>query len=183
MDHQRLGSRTIYTVFDQFIGTPAYMSPEQAGLTGDGIDARSDIYSLGVLLYELLAGRPPFAPERLRKAALDEICRVIREEEPPPPSVGASLPGADGLTATARLRLSTARRLTAELRGDLDGIVMKALEKSPDRRYDSANELAEDIHRHLRNEPVSARPPGPWRRWWKFARRHKLAVASGVLVF
>ncbi|MCU0780826.1 MAG: serine/threonine protein kinase [Akkermansiaceae bacterium] len=183
MDHERLGSRTIYTVFDQFIGTPAYMSPEQAGLTGDGIDARSDIYSLGVLLYELLAGRPPFAPERLRKAALDEICRVIREEEPPPPSVGASLTGVDGLTSTARLRLSTARRLTAELRGDLDGIVMKALEKSPDRRYDSANDLAEDIHRHLRHEPVSARPPGPWRRWWKFTRRHKLAVASGVLVF
>lgn len=176
MDHQQLGNRTLYTVFDQFVGTPAYMSPEQAGLTGEGIDTRSDIYSLGVLLYELLAGSPPFDPGRLRRAAIDEICRIIRVEDPPPPSARVTHKGT-GASATV-----AARKLSRELRGDLDGIVMKALEKSPDQRYDSITVMADDIRRHLNDEPVLAQAPGNIRRVWKFVKRNKVSVVSGSLV-
>jgi eukaryotic-like serine/threonine-protein kinase len=178
----RLTDQTLFTAFEQFLGTPAYMSPEQAEMSGLDIDTRSDIYSLGVLLYELLTGRPPFDPKSLLQAGLDEIRRIIREVEPPKPSTNVStLAEADRLTV-AKLHGTNPARLPLLLRGDLDWIVMKAMEKNRARRYDTPSALAADVVRHLRDEPVAARPPGRAYRLGKLIRRHRLAVTAAAAV-
>jgi WD40 repeat protein/serine/threonine protein kinase len=177
---QQLTERTVYTRFAQMIGTPLYMSPEQAEMSGLDVDTRSDIYSLSVLLYELLTGSTPFDGERLRKASFDELRRIIREEEPPRPSTRLSTLGAT-LTAVSARRKTEAARLPALVRGELDWIVMKGLEKDRNRRYETANALARDVERYLRDEPVEACPPSAGYRLRKFARKHRtlLATAAG----
>ncbi|MGH6785087.1 MAG: serine/threonine-protein kinase, partial [Sphingomicrobium sp.] len=176
----RLTNATVYTELHQIIGTPAYMSPEQAELNGLDTDTRSDIYSLGVLLYELLTGRTPFDPKDLAKAGLDEIRRRIREEEPARPSTRLSTLAANELTDIAARRHAQAPELLGLLRGDLDWIVMRCLEKDRTRRYETANGLAMDIKRFLANEPVAARPPSTSYRLQKFARRHKVGLAASI---
>jgi len=178
---QRLTEQTMFTEFGQFIGTPAYMSPEQADATGTDIDTRSDIYSLGVLLYELLTGATPFDVKTLRKAGLGEIQRIIREVEPPRPSTRLSGLGAE-LETVARQRSIEPKKLGTILRGDLDWIILKALEKDRVRRYESASGLAADIERYLVDEPVAAGPPSNVYRFRKFVRRHRGAVIAGAVV-
>ncbi|MBI5423031.1 MAG: serine/threonine protein kinase [Opitutae bacterium] len=176
----KLTAHTLVTRFEQMIGTPVYMSPEQADLRDTDIDTRSDIYSLGVLLYELLAGRPPFDPQSLLQAGVAEVRRIIRETDPPRPSAAVStLADADRTTVAQRRRASPAR-LPSALRGDLDWIVMRCLEKQRDRRYGTAEELGRDIRRHLSREPVTARPPSALYRTRKFISRHRLACASAA---
>jgi eukaryotic-like serine/threonine-protein kinase len=196
---QRLTDKTLFTAFEQFIGTPAYMSPEQAELSRFDIDTRSDIYALGVLLYELLTGKTPFDPKTLLAAGLDEMRRIIREEEPVRPSTRMTqdLVAADvsprkstGVLAVGseadvsadsrrRLRLKEQVRL---VQGDLDWIVMKCLEKDRTRRYETANGLALDVERHLNHEPVVARPPSTAYRIQKFVRRNRVMVMAGGAV-
>jgi len=178
----KLTDKTLFTAFEQFIGTPAYMSPEQVELSGLDIDTRSDIYSLGVLLYELLVGRPPFEPEELARAGFDGIRRRIREEDPSKPSTRLRLVGGAKANSTASLRGMTLPELIRSLEGDLDWIVMKALEKERTRRYDTASALAKDIENFLKNEPVLARPPSNFYRIQKFARRNKLTFAAAVMM-
>ncbi|HLJ96739.1 MAG TPA: protein kinase [Gemmataceae bacterium] len=179
---QQLTEKTLFTNFAQMIGTPLYMSPEQAQLSGLDVDTRSDIYSLGVLLYELLTGTTPFDQERLRTAAYEEIRRIIREEEPAKPSTRISTLGqaATGMSAN---RQSDPRRLAQLCRGELDWIVMKALEKNRNRRYESASAFAADVQRYLNDEPVQACPPSAWYRFRKFARRNKRVLAVASLLF
>ena len=174
---QQLTDKTLFTGFAQMVGTPMYMSPEQAQLSGLDIDTRSDIYSLGVLLYELLAGMTPFDKERLRTVGYDEMRRIIREEDPPSPSTRLSTLGQAAVTVSAE-RQSDPKRLCRLLRGELDWIVMKALEKDRNRRYETANELARDVDRYLKDEPVQACPPSAWYRFRKFTRRHKTVAGN-----
>ena len=179
--NQRLTEQTLQTKHSQIMGTPLYMSPEQADLSSKDIDTRSDIYSLGVLLYELLTGKTPFDRERLREVGFDGIRQIIQNEEPPRPSSRLEETVSD-LETVSKLRDTAPGQLRHSVRGDLDWIVMKALEKDRTRRYETANGLAEDIERHLREEPVSAGPPSATYRIRKFVRRNRVGVIAASLV-
>jgi serine/threonine protein kinase/tetratricopeptide (TPR) repeat protein len=178
---QQLTEKTLFTNFAQMIGTPLYMSPEQAQMSGLDVDTRSDIYAMGVLLYELLTGTTPFDRERLKTVAFDEVRRIIREEQPPRPSTRLS--SATAATTTASLkRGSDPRRLHQLIKGELDWIVMKCLEKDRNRRYESANGLAADLVRYLKKEPVQACPPSVTYRMRVILRRHRAAIGTLALL-
>src|ERR1022692_2491323 len=179
----RLTDRTLFTAFEQFIGTPAYMSPEQAVMTSLDVDTRSDIYSLGVLLYELLTGKTPFDAKALLQAGLDAMRRTILEVEPPKPSARLSTMLDAERATTASHRQTEPPKLIHLLKGDLDWIVMKCLEKDRGRRYETANGLAADIKRHLNTEPVLARPPSRLYEFQKSIRRHKFGFATAAALF
>ena len=177
---RQLTDKTLFTEFAQIIGTPLYMSPEQAELSSTDIDTRSDIYSLGVLLYELLTGSTPVTKEQLQQAAFDEIRRIIREDDPPLPSSRIST--ADSAPSIAAQRHTEPAKLAKLVRGELDWIVMKALEKDRTRRYETASGIAADVQHYLADEVVEARPPGTAYRLRKFVRRNRLAVLAAALV-
>ena len=181
---QRLTDETLFTAFEMLIGTPAYMSPEQAALTNVDVDTRTDVYSLGVLLYELLTSSTPFDTKELLQAGLDEVRRVIREQEPLRPSTRLSKMNDAELTKVAECRKSQSPSLIKAVHGDLDWIVMRALEKDRSRRYDTATGLAMDVKRFLANEPISARPPSKVYKFRKTLARNKLLFGSiGVVGF
>jgi serine/threonine protein kinase/tetratricopeptide (TPR) repeat protein len=188
---QRLSDATVYTAIGRMMGTPDYMSPEQAGTGSEDIDTRTDIYSLGVILYQLLTGWLPFEANTLRTAAYEEIQRIIREVDPPRPSDRLSQMGAKGETDTtaassldhvAKVRSTDAGSLRKSVRGELDWITMKAMEKDRGRRYDSASALAQDVERFLANEPVTAGPPSASYKIGKFVKRNRVGVAFGATV-
>ena len=172
-----LTEQTLFTAFGALVGTPLYMAPEQVGINALDVDTRSDVYAMGVILYELLTGSTPLEKQRFKKAAWEEICRLIREEEPPRPSLRLS--SSDASPSIAACRHTEPAKLGRLLRGDLDWIVLKALEKDRTRRYETAIGLAADIQRHLDNEPIAARPPTNLYRFQKMVRRNKLAFAAG----
>ena len=175
---QQLTERTLFTEIGQVVGTLEYMSPDQAGLNQLDIDTRSDIYSLGVLLYELLTGTTPLERKRLKAAALLEMLRLIREEEPPEPSTRLS--ATDELPSVAANRGQEPKQLSGLVRGELDWIVMKSLEKDRNRRYETANGFAQDIQRYLADEAVQACPPSAWYRFRKFSRRNKTGLTAAA---
>jgi eukaryotic-like serine/threonine-protein kinase len=183
-----LTDKTVYTELQMFMGTPVYMSPEQAEMSGLPVDTRSDIYSLGVLLYELLTSQTPFDQKELMEAGVDQMRRIIREKEPLRPSTRFSAMAESERTTTAARRRLDPPKLIVSLRGDLDWIVMKCLEKDRTRRYDTAANLAADIQRYLHNDLVLARPPSFVYRMQKMARRNKgtltviVAVLGGVMM-
>jgi eukaryotic-like serine/threonine-protein kinase len=177
---QRLTEKTVFTQLGQMVGTVEYMSPEQACFNQLDIDTRSDVYSLGVLLYELLTGSTPFGRKRLNEAAFDEMLRIIREEEPPNPSTRLST--TEGLPSIAANRGSEPVKLNRLVRGELDWIVMKALEKDRNRRYETANGLAMDVEHYLNDEAIQACPPSARYRLRKFARRNKGTLATAALL-
>jgi serine/threonine protein kinase/Tfp pilus assembly protein PilF len=177
----RLTEHTLFTVQGQLIGTPEYMSPEQAEMSSLDVDTRTDIYSLGVILYELLVGVLPFDPESLRSAGIGEIQRIIRETEPPKASTRLSSLG-DTRTSIAERRKTDAAALHRELKGDLDWIVMKAMAKDRTHRYSSASEMAFDVVKHLHNEPISASPPSALYRFRKYVKRHRIGVTAAALI-
>ncbi|MFL5245264.1 MAG: protein kinase domain-containing protein [Gemmataceae bacterium] len=178
---QALTDKTLFTGVAQMIGTPLYMSPEQAGMSDLDVDTRSDIYSLGVVLYELLTGTTPFTKQRFKEAAYDEIRRIIREEEPPRPSMRLSQ-STESLPSISAQRQTEPANLTKLVRGELDWIVMKALEKDRNRRYETANGLAMDVQRYLVDEPVFACPPSASYRLRKFIRRNRAGLAAAGLI-
>jgi non-specific serine/threonine protein kinase/serine/threonine-protein kinase len=178
----RLTERTLFTQLGQWIGTPEYMSPEQAEMSSLDIDTRTDVYSMGVVLYELLVGARPFDPGELRELGFDELRRTIREKEPTRPSTRVSGLGHDASETAARNRRVDRPSLARVLRGDLDWVTMKALEKDRTRRYGSPAELGADLERHLRDEPVLAGPPSTAYRVRKFVRRHRVGVAASAVV-
>ena len=182
--NQRLAEATIFTEQGQMIGTPEYMSPEQAEMSGLDIDTRSDVYSLGVVLYELLTGGLPFEPKTLRAAGYAEIQRIIREVDPPRPSTRLGSVGGDEATRTriVEARRADLRELSTALKRDLDWVVMRCLEKERSRRYDGASDIADELRRYLNHEPVVAGPPGAAYRARKFVRRNRGPVAAGLVV-
>ena len=179
---EKLSNATVYTQLSQLVGTPAYMSPEQAGMGVIDVDTRSDVYSLGVLLYELLTGRTPLDTDTLKQVGFDEMRRMIREDDPPRPSDRVSTLNAQVQSTVAQQRASSTRHLSIALRGELNWIVMTALEKDRDRRYESASVLADEVERFLRDEPVTARPASSWYRLQKFTRRNRALVAASAAV-
>ncbi len=177
-----LTDKTVFTQFQQFIGTPAYISPEQAEMSGLDIDTRADIYSLGVLLYELLVSKTPFDAKEMMQGGIDALRQIIREREPMRPSTKLNTLAGDARTTAGKRRQTDVGKLVHQLQGDLDWIVMKCLEKDRTRRYDTANGLAMDLQRHLDNEAVLARPASAAYRFQKLVRRNKLTFAATVMI-
>ncbi len=179
---QELTDKTLFTNFQQFIGTPAYISPEQAELSGLDVDTRADIYSLGVLLYELLVGQTPFDAKEMMRGGLDALRQIIREKEPLRPSARLTTLQGEARTTTGKRRQTEVSKLVHQLQGDLDWIVMKCLEKDRTRRYETANGLAMDVQRHLANEPIIARPPSAAYRFQKAWQRNQVVFTAGAVV-